>query len=272
MPSTEKLGLAAPEHTELLKLLNTGRGLVLVVGPDAEHRLQTLRILEMYLQSQRREISTAGAVAATTSGSSHPMPPWVLESWRDQARVEVAPEITTFQELEALLRSARQATLLLASTGGVDGGTYLAQAVEAGIDPALLGEGILAILTQHSIKKNCPLCRVDLAPSFSLEELFESSFGRLGFPFPGFYLREGRGCHTCDFTGYLGLAHVFEFMRMSPAVQEQLGEEANTVVIDGRAMTEGMLPWEAKLYFRLKHGDIALNDAAAALAAARQCL
>jgi|GEM_PF-3786199 len=272
MASIEKLGLATQEQTELLKLLNTGRGVILILAPQREHRLHTLRIMQMYLESQRRDIGVFGQLAQVPAGGiPHDVPVWMPDSWRDLPRVEMLPEVDDLIALQQALDAVHQGTLMIASMEGVDAGTFLQQAIREGMDPGELGGGLLAILTQHTIRKACPLCRVDLAPSFALEDAFEDSFGRLGFPFPGFYLREGRGCHTCQFTGYLSQVHVFEFLRVSSAVQEQLAEEATMELLDGRAMTEGMLPWEAKLYFRLKHGDIALKDAAVVLAEARHC-
>ena len=282
MASIEKLGLATQEQTVLMELLNRQHGLFLVVGLNREERLSTLRTLQIHLEAQRREIApfNAGEILCESLFSEGADPVGALSRsvsatavlGLTKAPVALIPEIEDIATLELACEQGGSGALVLGTIEGSDGAAVISSLLAQGADPTLISQNLLGVITQHAIRKACPLCRVDLAPSFQLEAAFEASFGQIGFPFPGFNLREGRGCHTCDFTGYLGSTMVYEFLHLTNLVREQVLEDPTLEKIDSKAMEEGMLPWEAKLFFRLKHGDIALRDAICVLERAQQTL
>ena len=262
MASLDKLGLAAKEITILKQLLHSESGLILLVGSDSAARENTLRSIAGVLEREG-----VGA-AAGPHGGGFPDPVHLYESAdhdelsESHAFGRYATEITTIDELEALCEQSLNGGVMVAVTEGRDGAEVLSRFLRRGADVDLVSEAVQALVTVHTLPKTCPLCRVDLAPSFELEQLFEQSFGALGFPFPGFHLQEGRGCHTCDFTGYLGLIVIYELLRVTEKISESCHHNSSADEFDELAMEEQMLPWEAKLYFRLKHGDVALTDAA----------
>lgn len=280
MVTLEKLGLAASEQTALREALDHKAGVIIVQSLASEARLGTLRVLQMHLENQRRDIhpfeparslfslemveALAGdAFAAAPQRSRWPLSLELSAPWPVQLLAECPDALTLTEAFEL----AVQGHLVLATWQSGDGAMTLNSLIESGVDAQLLAEGLLAVLTQHTLPKVCPLCRVELAPSFEMEETFEQTFGALAFPFPGFSFRQGRGCATCNQRGTLGHVQVFEYLPMSPALADQIQSVHYAERLDSVAMSEGMLPWEAKLYFRIKHGDVSLDDAVAALKA-----
>ncbi|MEO7993511.1 MAG: hypothetical protein ABI743_03860 [bacterium] len=273
MGSIEKLGLATQEQTALIDLLDRHHGVIVLVGPNRDARLATLRTLQLHLEAHRRDIAplsqsklmvehlTATATAEIGQRVSA-TPSWTTTAVSGHGTpVVLIPDLEDPLMLELACNHGQQGTLVLVTMPEVDGAHLLMECADDGVDREALANGLLAVITQHTVPKACPLCRIDLAPSFALEESFEQTFGALGFPFPGFQLREGRGCHTCDFTGTFGTIQVYEFLYLSRAVKDQVIEDPRLELIDTRAMEEGMLSWESKLYFRLKRGDVSLKAA-----------
>ena len=51
----------------------------------------------------------------------------------------------------------------------------------------------------------------------------------------------GRGCPTCNDTGYKGRKGIFELLPVTDPIRELINERAPTVVIRQKAVEEGMI-------------------------------
>ena len=51
----------------------------------------------------------------------------------------------------------------------------------------------------------------------------------------------GRGCQTCNDTGYKGRKGIFELLPVSDPIRELINERAPTVVLRQKAVEEGMI-------------------------------
>ncbi|HPY91040.1 MAG TPA: pilus assembly protein PilB, partial [Lentisphaeria bacterium] len=54
-------------------------------------------------------------------------------------------------------------------------------------------------------------------------------------------LYRGRGCETCNNTGYKGRVGIFELLRITGAVQALINQRQPTQIIKDKAIEEGMV-------------------------------
>jgi type IV pilus assembly protein PilB len=95
----------------------------------------------------------------------------------------------------------------------------------------------MAVLAQRLVRTACKKCRTPFEPTESQLSLLNISPHDLGDKV--FYY--GRGCPTCNDTGYKGRKGIFELLAISDAVRNLINERAPTVVIRQKAVEEGMV-------------------------------
>ena len=83
----------------------------------------------------------------------------------------------------------------------------------------------------------CKKCRTPFEPTENQLSLLNLSPHDIGDKV--FYY--GRGCQTCNDTGYKGRKGIFELLPVSDPVRELINDRAPTVVIRQKAVEEGMI-------------------------------
>ena len=107
-----------------------------------------------------------------------------------------------------------------------------------GVPPFLLTATLEAILAQRLVRKICKECREQTMPSTDLlaqlsltpDDVIDKKFYR------------GRGCATCNNTGFKGRSGLFEFLPMNDQLRELINQGASTEKIRDLAMRTGMIP------------------------------
>jgi len=105
-----------------------------------------------------------------------------------------------------------------------------------GIEPFLISASLECILAQRLIRKVCTSCRSAYEPNehvlaslgLSILDIGDKNF---------FY---GKGCDTCNNTGYKGRKGIYELLKISDPIREMINERAPGVLLRQKAIELGM--------------------------------
>jgi type IV pilus assembly protein PilB len=108
--------------------------------------------------------------------------------------------------------------------------------VDMGLEPFLICSSLVGVLSQRLLRRVCYACKTPYTPSD--EELERLEITREDVANRPFYY--GKGCKTCNGTGYKGRKGVFEYLRMSNPLRELVNNKAPTLIIREKARELGM--------------------------------
>src|SRR5436305_770493 len=109
--------------------------------------------------------------------------------------------------------------------------------IDMGVEPFLISSTLEAVLGQRLLRSICPNCRARYEPNTNTLDQLGLSRRELGEK--KFYY--GKGCDTCNETGYKGRKGIYELMRISDPLRELINERAPTVTLKQKAIELGMI-------------------------------
>jgi type IV pilus assembly protein PilB len=75
-----------------------------------------------------------------------------------------------------------------------------------------------------------------------------------------FQVMKGRGCQTCNGTGYRGLVGLFEVMEISEGIRDLIMVGATALDIKRKALEEGMLTLRMSGLEKIKNGVTTVEE------------
>jgi type IV pilus assembly protein PilB len=109
--------------------------------------------------------------------------------------------------------------------------------IDMGMEPFLISSTLMAVLAQRLVRTICKNCQTPFEPTGDQLALLNLSPLDLGDK----VFHYGRGCSTCNDTGYRGRKGIFELLIISEAVRTLINERAPTVVLRQKAVELGMV-------------------------------
>ena len=109
--------------------------------------------------------------------------------------------------------------------------------IDMGVEPFLISSTLEAVLGQRLLRSICSNCRTSYEPNANTLDQLGLSRGELGEK--KFYY--GKGCDTCNQTGYKGRKGIYELMRISDPLRELINERPPTVTLKQKAIELGMI-------------------------------
>jgi type IV pilus assembly protein PilB len=105
-----------------------------------------------------------------------------------------------------------------------------------GVEPFLICSSLVGVLSQRLIRRVCKDCKTAFEPTD--EDLEALNLERKDIGDRKFYY--GKGCSTCNETGYKGRKALVELLVMSNDIMNLISEAAPTSVIREKARELGM--------------------------------
>ncbi len=212
------------------RLVSQTQGLVLVVGPTGSGKSTTLYATINRLRSESTHIVTLeDPVEYRVTGISQTQvnaqigmsfAAGIRSLLRQDPAVMVVGEIRDRESADAAVEAANTGHLVLSTvhTGhAIDAVTRL---VDLGVAPFLVASALLGVVAQRLVRRLCPECSIESAPS-------AEDWARLGIApqdLGGRVRRVGDGCPACEYVGYRGRIGVFEVMRLNEELREAIHE------------------------------------------------
>ena len=121
-----------------------------------------------------------------------------------------------------------------------------------GIEPFMIGESLVGVVSQRLVRRVCPNCREEYEPTAQeLEYLGESNIDKL---------YRGRGCDACQHTGYLGRTLVYEVLRPNRELVSQIARDEHLDVLTETATAAGFRDIFTNAVAKVKRGDTSVAE------------
>ena len=132
----------------------------------------------------------------------------------------------------------------------------MSRLLNMGIEPFLVASSVNLIAAQRLLRKLCKDCKAPL-------DVPEQVLIDLGVPpqdVGKFQLMKGKGCGTCNNTGYKGRIACYEIMFMSDELAEFILNGASTLELKREAIRQGMKTLRMSALRHLGEGNTSIEE------------
>ncbi|CAB9492295.1 GspE/PulE family protein [Alteromonas macleodii] len=157
---------------------------------------------------------------------------------RQDPDIIMVGEMRDQETVEIGLRGALTGHLVLSTLHTNDSVTSAIRLIDMGAAPYLVATSLRGVLAQRLVRRLCENCKEERAPSaqeqawvgFLKPELASATFCK------------GRGCNSCNHTGYKGRIGVFEFLEMNEDMMEALRDDNTQGFVDATKANKDFVP------------------------------
>lgn len=232
----QSAGLLTLDETGMpLKVLNKMRtalkrphGMILVTGPTGSGKTTTLYgALSELNQSSKKIITVEDPVeyrlprinqVQVNSKIGLSFASVLRTTLRQDPDILMVGEMRDQETVEIGLRGALTGHLVLSTLHTNDAITSAMRLIDMGAPSYLVASSLRAILAQRLVRRVCDKCASDYTPD--AQEL--AWVNHINPRFSGAQFKLGKGCNSCNQTGYRGRIGVFELLEMNEPMMDAL--------------------------------------------------
>jgi type IV pilus assembly protein PilB len=146
-------------------------------------------------------------------------------------------EIRDFETAEIAIKAALTGHLVLSTLHTNDAPSTINRLMNMGIEPFLVATSVNLIAAQRLIRRVCQKCKEP--EDIPVQALLNIGFGAEDAAKTSLF--KGRGCATCNNTGYKGRVGLYEVLEISEEIRELVLSGASAMELRRLGMEEGML-------------------------------
>ncbi len=261
----DALGYEDDQKALYLEALNLPQGMILVTGPTGSGKTVSLYTGLNILNTPDVNISTAeDPVEINLEGINqvnvNPKQGLDFASalrafLRQDPDIIMVGEIRDLETAEIAIKAAQTGHLVLSTLHTNSAAETLTRLRNMGVQSFNIATSVNLIIAQRLARKLCPKCRkVIHVPD---EALLEEGFPRekLGT----FTLYGPVGCEDCN-GGYRGRTGIYEVARITPALQELIMADGNSIEIAARMRAEGFKDLRTAALHKVMQGITSLEE------------
>lgn len=242
-----KLGFDDPSLERFESAIRSPRGLVLVTGPTGSGKTNTLYSSIARINAPHTNILTAEDPVEFNmrgvnqvqirEGIGLTFASALRAFLRQDPNVILVGEIRDAETAEVAVKAALTGHLVLSTLHTNDAPSSVARLLNMGVEPFLVTSSLNVVCAQRLVRCICRKCATaaPLPPAALRDIGFSDEEAASVVP------RAGRGCASCNSTGYKGRVGLFEVMVLSPPVQQMVLAGASTYDLSRQALAEGMV-------------------------------
>ncbi len=156
---------------------------------------------------------------------------------RQDPDIIMVGEVRDLETAQIAIQASLTGHLVLSTLHTNDAPGAVTRLVDMGTEPFLISSTLMGVLAQRLVRTICKNCRTPFEPTENQLSLLNLSPHDLGDKV--FYY--GRGCSTCNDTGYKGRRGIFELLVVNDTMRMMINERAPTVVLRQKAVELGMV-------------------------------
>ncbi|WP_225073686.1 type IV-A pilus assembly ATPase PilB [Desulfuromonas sp. CSMB_57] len=165
-------------------------------------------------------------------------------------------EIRDFETAEIGIKAALTGHLVLSTLHTNDAPSTISRMLNMGIEPFLVASAVNLITAQRLGRRNCKECSE--AEDIPKQALIEA--GVAPEEVDQYVCYRGRGCPTCNNTGYKGRVGIYQVMPMFEEIRELVLSGANTAEIKRESMRLGVKTMRQSALSKLKEGVTSFEE------------
>jgi type IV pilus assembly protein PilB len=242
--SIENMGMDEYTLGKFKKAIDAPHGMILVTGPTGSGKTTTLYTVLQELNNPDYNIVTvedpieyqlAGVnQVAVKSEIGLDFAGALRSILRQDPDIVMIGEIRDNETADIAVKAALTGHQVLSTLHTNDAAGAITRLDDMGIEPFLISTSILLACAQRLVRRICPNCREEFAPS-------EETLASLGAEeMEGATFFHGAGCDRCKRRGYLGRAPIIEVLPVTETIRRLIIKRASAAVIKNQAITEGM--------------------------------
>jgi type IV pilus assembly protein PilB len=175
---------------------------------------------------------------------------------RQDPDIIMVGEMRDLETAQISIQASLTGHLVLSTLHTNDSPGAITRLVDMGVEPFLISSTLMAVLGQRLVRTICKDCRTPFEPTENQLSLLNLSPHDLGDKV--FYY--GRGCSTCNDTGYKGRKGIFELLVVNDSIRGLINERAPTVVLRQKAVELGMVTLREDGLRGIFEGDTTIEE------------
>ncbi len=244
--SMDKIGLRVSDYEKMADIIKRPNGIVVVTGPTGSGKTTTLYSALSELNTPKTKILTAedpveydidGLVQCQINTDQDLTFARLLRSFlRQDPDIILVGEIRDLETAQIAVQASLTGHLVFTTVHTNDAPSTILRLVDLGVESFLITATVEAIVAQRLVRRICNNCKEEYRPSS--EELLELKLHQEDVEGRTFF--RGKGCSTCNNSGYRGRLALFEIMEFDDALRELILSQASTTVLRVEAQKRGM--------------------------------
>ena len=226
-----------PDHlAQFTRWINEPHGILLVTGPTGSGKSTTLYAgLEKANDRSRKIITVEDPVEykmggitqiQTQSDIGYTFARALRAILRQDPDIIMIGEIRDLETAEIAVQSALTGHMVLSTLHTNDSLSAFTRLLDMGVEPFLVASAVRAVQAQRLVRRLCDACAVPTTPPQSLLDTVADIETRAPQLFAGTHdgarWRVAKGCPQCRGSGYRGRLGIFEFLEVTPEVQDAI--------------------------------------------------
>ncbi|MBV9210849.1 MAG: type IV-A pilus assembly ATPase PilB [Acidobacteria bacterium] len=261
-----KLGFEPESLVKFQRNITRPYGMVLVTGPTGSGKTNTLYSALQALNTSETNIMTAeDPVEFNLAGINQvQMKEQIglnfaaaLRSFlRQDPNIILVGEIRDFETAEIAIKAALTGHLVLSTLHTNDAPSTISRLMNMGIEPFLVATSVNLIQAQRLIRRVCKDCKIEhpTPPEALIEIGFTTEESRTLKTY------KGRGCQTCNGTGYKGRVGLYEVMEVTDEIRELILIGASSLELRKRAIDDGMITLRSSGLHKIRNGITTIEE------------
>ncbi|HEU4871070.1 MAG TPA: type IV-A pilus assembly ATPase PilB [Pyrinomonadaceae bacterium] len=261
-----KLGFEPESLTKFKRNIAKPYGMVLVTGPTGSGKTNTLYSALQSLNTVDTNIMTAeDPVEFNLPGINQvQMKEQIglnfaaaLRSFlRQDPNIILVGEIRDFETAEIAIKAALTGHLVLSTLHTNDAPSTISRLMNMGIEPFLVATSVNLIQAQRLIRRICKDCKHEhQTPAEALVEV-----GLKAEEARTIKTYKGKGCATCNNTGYKGRIGLYEVMEITDEIRELILIGASALELRKKAIDDGMITLRESGLHKIRSGLTTLEE------------
>jgi type IV pilus assembly protein PilB len=262
----ESLGFPKYVHDFVSEVIQRPNGIFVVTGPTGCGKTTTLYSCLRRVNAIDSKLLTAedpvefdieGIMQVAINEAQGMTFAKALKSFlRQDPDIIMVGEIRDLVTAQISIQASLTGHLVLSSLHTNDSPGAVTRLVDMGVEPFLISSTLMAVLGQRLVRTSCKNCRTPFEPTEQQLALLGLSPHDLGDKV--FYY--GRGCSTCNDTGYKGRKGIYELLVVGDAIRNLINERAPTVVLRQKAVELGMVTLREDGLRSIFDGDTTIEE------------
>ena len=242
-----KLGFEQESLTKFERAILRPYGMVLVTGPTGSGKTNTLYSSIARLNTVETNIMTAeDPVEFQLAGVNQvQMKDQIglnfaaaLRAFlRQDPNIILVGEIRDFETAEIAVKAALTGHLVLSTLHTNDAPSTISRLMNMGIEPFLVATSVNLICAQRLVRRICQNCKEPL--EVPEQAMLDAGFTQEEVKTTRIYV--GKGCGTCNKTGYKGRVGLYEVMEINDELRELILVGASALELKKKALDQGMI-------------------------------
>ena len=261
-----KLGFEPESLVKFQRNISKPYGMVLVTGPTGSGKTNTLYSALQSLNTIQTNIMTAeDPVEFNLMGINQvQMKEQIglnfaaaLRAFlRQDPNIILVGEIRDFETAEIAIKAALTGHLVLSTLHTNDAPSTISRLMNMGIEPFLVATSVNLIQAQRLIRRVCNHCKREhpTPPEAMMEVGFTAEEAQSIKTF------KGKGCSTCNNTGYKGRIGLYEVMEINDEIRELILIGASALELRKKAIDDGMITLRESGLHKIRSGLTTLEE------------